>query len=809
MDNIINIDLTNDIDDDSSSLKTMKMSNRKRPRSPDTRNNNDKSERIKSPPNKKQKTSLKPKSSRKKKMQKKKKLKQSFAESKDEEINDDDDNEYQTKIKTVIRIKDIERFEDDQYDDDNDYDDIDKSRKLKFTLLINEKNNNKNVYCNLSEIFRTFKYSSTSTPNLLKVRQSFIKYCSNKYNSSIIKLYIKFNKKYYISESGFCVLIESLIKNKSYHNNKYIQHFCYFRYYYRKNLFLNNNLSKYVKRIKQPKSIDNIQICQACYLEDVEENYIYENPCDCDIPLHINDCKLFPQLTRDSIPNYKDKNHDWFCPFCVRYLSTEELKERRRQYLSSNDGDGGSFEVEKVIDYDWNDNKYLVKWRNYPFEANSWEELSSSFIEAVEQFWKDKNTKIPDKAQKDINDEKKNMMDIGNELGKLDIDIDDDDDDEGEEEEDDDVDMKSDQDKDENGDRNKNKNDNNDNKLFIESKLSDVMDEKFIIRRQKYTTQTFTKRKEIRNKYKKWLQNQVIKGTKIGNEVKYEMNNNLLPKWHLRSINEDWDCGLPRIRDIIISFLSRNWKEWKYDLSHKSIVLGEIIDPENPAKKYGEDQGVHSHKAYGLFSINKIKKDELLFEYAGCVKPIGQASKKLDHLESELSQTTLFDLIGHLDTQNRNKLHWGKKPNQQLVIDPSKWHNEGVYMNDYRDNVMDDPDDDIEQTQDGVTPSVINNNNNNNNKRKQNVKFYEVLVNGWPRVFAVALCDIQPNEELLGDYGVDFWANFRLMMRRQQQLNEIKQRINDQWQTKLNNAQNIIKQQKKEIEQLKKQLLNK
>jgi len=199
------------------------------------------------------------------------------------------------------------------------------------------------------------------------------------------------------------------------------------------------------------------------------------------------------------------------------------------------------------------------------------------------------------------------------------------------------------------------------------------------------------------------------------------------------------------------------------------VVVAEIIDPTNPAKKYGGDQGVHEHKAYGLFATKTIPKDTILFEYAGCVTSIGLASKKMSHLENELDQTTLFDLIGHLEA-DRAKLFWGKKANDQLVIDPSRWHNEGVYMNDYRDRVLEDPDDDVDEGEEVSVP-------NEDQDRVQNVKFHEVLVNNWPRVFAVAKMDIGAGKELLGDYGNDFWKNFRLMMKRQQQLQEIKDRI--------------------------------
>ena len=217
------------------------------------------------------------------------------------------------------------------------------------------------------------------------------------------------------------------------------------------------------------------------------------------------------------------------------------------------------------------------------------------------------------------------------------------------------------------------------------------------------------------------------------------------------------------------------------------VAVAEIIDPLNPAKRYGADQGVHEHVAYGLFAMDTIPRDNILFEYAGCVTPIGIASQKLSHLENELDQTTLFDLIGHLDG-DRAKLFWGKRANDQLVIDPSRWHNEGVYMNDYRDRVLDDPDDDEQSDceMEGDGSGVSNDNApkkvaTENEDRVQNVKFYEVLVNGWPRVFAVAIKDIAAGEELLGDYGKEFWKNFRLMMRRQHQLQEIKNRIHAEW----------------------------
>jgi len=125
---------------------------------------------------------------------------------------------------------------------------------------------------------------------------------------------------------------------------------------------------------------------------------------------------------------------------------------------------------------------------------------------------------------------------------------------------------------------------------------------------------------------------------------------------------------------------------------------------------------------------------------------------------------------------------------QTVANDPSMWHNGCVYTNDYRDRVLEDPDDDVDEGEEVSVP-------NEDQDRVQNVKFHEVLVNNWPRVFAVAKMDIGAGKELLGDYGNDFWKNFRLMMKRQQQLQEIKDRIHGEWRLKYD----ALKRQNEEL----------
>merc|ERR1719384_3045560 len=106
------------------------------------------------------------------------------------------------------------------------------------------------------------------------------------------------------------------------------------------------------------------------------------------------------------------------------------------------------------------------------------------------------------------------------------------------------------------------------NDKFIPAKLSDVMDKKYIIRRQMYTAKTIKRMKDKKIKYRKQLLKDIKNETAIGKDLSLYMRmnkTNILPKYHLRCVNKDWDCSLPRIRDLIINFLSRDWMEYSHE----------------------------------------------------------------------------------------------------------------------------------------------------------------------------------------------------------------------------------------------------
>eukprot|EP01083_Nonionella_stella_P176698 618932_1 len=692
-----------------------------------------------------------------------KKQKLSTSDIKEEEESSHFLSNYESNTLTIHRMQDIDRF--------HDEDDVNRTDSFQFNVLkppnyVAATNDDRlsPIWVRLSDIFsNAFKYTARTKPTPNTSKKQFIEALGlflkrNCIQHSVDTFYTLFRGRYYISERGFCLLLVIMRDFDSV--SHFVKHFCFYRFYYRQRIFGTAFAS--LDTNKATQSIDDIMICNTCCLEDILRNFNTENPCDCQCILHMN-CN---EMRYDAPPQDVNDVASWFCGYCVASGVSRDVLMQRRQDVN----ESGEFEVAGVIDYDCVEDQYVVKWKHYPDEARCGIPLSMSFMEWVDVFWSEHDGKIPKHAAKAIAKlKKKAAKKLKKKAAKK---------------------LKK---------AKKKEKENISSQIplkekFIPVQLTDVMDPKFIIRRQKYTKNTYERRRCTIDKYRKWMVKEVERESATGVDIKLQMaanNSDYLPKFHLRGVNREWDCDLPRIRDIILAHLGRDWGALDAgNVSCSLFVIGDIIDPNNPAKKYGGDQGVHEQKAYGLFARDVIKKDTLLFEYAGCVKPIGEASKRLDYLETELDQTTLFDLIGHLDA-DRSKNIWGNKANDQLVIDPSKWHNEGVYMNDYRDRVMDDPDDD----EDGCTDF----------ERKQNVKFYEVLVNGWPRVFAVALCDIDVGEELLGDYGDDFWSNFRLMMRRQQQLKQIKKRINDEWQSKYDELQNQCQKLQKELHQIKMQ----
>merc|ERR1712228_794711 len=351
---------------------------------------------------------------------------------------------------------------------------------------------------------------------------------------------------------GYCFFV-NFIRDFD-ESNKHVQQFCAYRFFYRFHLF-GTKISGL--NINKAQSIDNMEICDRCILEDSERNFNFDNPCDCQCTLHTNCSRM----------NVTESNSE-FCAFCIEYLPIAELKERRNVFEES-----GDFEVEKVIDFDDTNNEYIVKWKNYPNAANCNTELSLSFIECVIDFWANNDQKITVNAQNQINSllNKEQSKDIDEQLQNLEInkqckqDIIDNDE---QNDDNDDVEMKNNENTDNDKKKkakkkktskkktskmkkdkktkkkekkNKNKETQNDDDTkkkdvqknddqkvdlseiskgkFIIAKLTDVMDKRYIIRRQKYTKATYQRMIGKKNRYRQWMMKEMKNETPIGMDI--------------------------------------------------------------------------------------------------------------------------------------------------------------------------------------------------------------------------------------------------------------------------------------------------
>ncbi|ETO00332.1 hypothetical protein RFI_37114 [Reticulomyxa filosa] len=266
-----------------------------------------------------------------------------------------------------------------------------------------------------------------------------------------------------------------------------------------------------------------------------------------------------------------------------------------------------------------------------------------------------------------------------------------------------------------------------------------------------------------------------------------------IPEYHLENISEEWDVQGLHKPNQVIELLERNWQEWSTlcDTASWSYVVGQITDVNNPAMRCMES-AIHQNKVYGLFAVQDIPKHTVLFEYTGVVNQVREAEQLLHNIEHELDQTTLFNLNGQTrQHQEKNEtFSWGPTPNDQMVIDPHDYHNEGVYMNDYREDFT-KGNEACHSSSTSSTDLKITNNSNRigmkhrtkktenckaslpASKRTANVTMYEVLVNYWPHIFA----KIHAGEELLTDYGEDYWDNFRVLWKRRKDIKAMKERI--------------------------------
>ncbi|ETO06770.1 hypothetical protein RFI_30624, partial [Reticulomyxa filosa] len=658
--------------------------------------------------------------------------------------------------------------------------------------------------------------------------------CKKKKKESInlFKYVVTFQGEEYVSEEGFCLFVATL---SSYdHNNDLLQHYLRKRYqckeasYYEYKTALNeiNLYIYYFQTVPKDEALIEAMrdahleefICPICGLEDIKQHFL--SVCDCQKITHMN-CPCYPDLLA-TVPstlfdhlkrsNLDDYHLAWFCPLCRDYNNNDltVLMKRRQAILKQEDQI--CFEVDQIIDHDKESDQYLIKWRNYPPIANEWKHPDPAFYDSIITYWKTWAFKNPDalpppKAQAIIGKlqsssktplsfyfqvtKKENNnnepvskakspqpnVDVHHHSNHLSI-----------------------------PERMKQTFDG-----FIPVPLTDIVNSKFITQQQVHSVKSrvniyvlfvnlmkmplYAYHKNIwwdKNKKPIKLRREQ-KCLKMLREQKLNKIISKIPKYYLENISDEWNVQDLHNSNQVIELLERNWKEWSIhcDTASWSYVVGQITDTNNPAMKCLES-AIHQNTVYGLFAVQDIPKHTVLFEYTGVVNQVREAEKLLHDIEHELDQTTLCNLNGqtHWHQQRDKTFSWGPVPNDQMVIDPQDYHNEGVYMNDYRDDFTKENNCSSSSTKDNTDLKMASNDDAEakditkkadddkkislpTSKRTANVTMHEVLVNYWPHIFA----EIKAGEELLTDYGEDYWDNFRAMWKRRKELKAMKERI--------------------------------
>eukprot|EP01084_Bolivina_argentea_P063974 116692_1 len=202
----------------------------------------------------------------------------------------------------------------------------------------------------------------------------------------------------------------------------------------------------------------------------------------------------------------------------------------------------------------------------------------------------------------------------------------------------------------------------------------------------------------------------------------------------VEAINKDLDKELT-LKDRI-QFYEMSIGKYKGD---NNIEIREINDITHPCKRY------NSGAAFGLFATCNISKKTIILEYTGlvCSENEYEASLGYGRLERFDSQWRIFgfESFKPSDSGSGNSV-------DRLIVDAAYYSNESVFVNDANyDDVF-------------------------NKWSQHNVSFFEIRINGWPHPFLRAYNDIEKGEELLANYGNDFWKNYQTDMKISESLNK-------------------------------------
>ena len=158
----------------------------------------------------------------------------------------------------------------------------------------------------------------------------------------------------------------------------------------------------------------------------------------------------------------------------------------------------------------------------------------------------------------------------------------------------------------------------------------------------------------------------------------------------------------------------------------KCVYPGILRNPKDPCFRASTRISLH----FGLFASKQILKDTIIMEYAGLVR---RENEGMYQINPEYAVK-----LGACDEHILNHQVKGKDIDYSnaYILDGEWLFNEGSLINDHRWSLAGEE-------------SVLH--------RDVNAKFLEVVVNGWPHIFIISTKNISKDEELLIDYGPEYW----------------------------------------------------
>ena len=174
-------------------------------------------------------------------------------------------------------------------------------------------------------------------------------------------------------------------------------------------------------------------------------------------------------------------------------------------------------------------------------------------------------------------------------------------------------------------------------------------------------------------------------------------------------------------------------------LMQEKVGVGAITDTNHPCMRESIDAGRSEHPVYLAFAKQALGPNVVLGEYTGRIR--SDADVQADEEEREAGSDDPADAIPMAYNYTFDRTSKWDRGESLLTVDAFTCGNELRFINDYRDDLENFAE--IERQ-----------------RRRSNVEAMEVWRNGRPHIILVTRTAVAAMEELLVDYGDEYWARF-------------------------------------------------